>query len=46
MVIRQLVSKRFDLSVYVLAGDFDVVAITETFLDNSIHDSHVVCKQA
>ena len=39
---RSVVSKRFDLSAFVLACDFDVVAITETFLDNSIHDSHIV----
>ena len=39
---RSVVSKRFVLSAYVLAGDFDVVAITETFLDDSIHDSHIV----
>ena len=37
-----VVSKRFVLSAYVLAGDFDEVAITETFLDDSIHDSHIV----
>ena len=38
---RSVVSKRFVLSAYVLAGDFDVVTITETFLDDSIHDSHI-----
>ena len=39
---RSVVPKRFDLSAYVLTGDFDVVAVTETFLDDSIHDSHIV----
>ena len=39
--VHSVVSKRFALSAYVLAGDFDVVAITETFLDDSIHDSHI-----
>ena len=38
---RSVVSKRFILSAYVLAAGFDVVAITETFLDDSIHDSHI-----
>ena len=39
---RSIVPKRFDLSAYVLTGDFDVVAVTEIFLDDSIHDSHIV----
>ena len=38
---RSVVSKRFDLSVYVSIANYDIVAITETFLDDSIHDSHI-----
>ena len=38
---RSVVSKRFDLSVYVSIAYYDIVAITETFLDDSIHDSHM-----
>ena len=38
---RSVVPKRFELSAYILANKFDVVAITETFLDNSVHDIHI-----
>ena len=36
-----IVPKRFDLFGYVSAHKYDVVAITETFLDASVHDSHI-----
>ena len=36
-----IVSKRFVLSAYIFANKFDVVAITEIFTDNSIHNNHV-----
>ena len=38
---RSIVSKRFDFLAYICAHRFDVVAVTETFLDDSVHDSHI-----
>ena len=38
---RSVVSKRFDFLAYICANQFDIVAVTETFLDTSVHDSHV-----
>lgn len=38
---RSIVSKRFDFLAYICANQFDIVAVTETFLDESVHDSHV-----
>ena len=37
-----VVSKRFELFAYLIAHQFDIVAITETFLDSTIHDSRIV----
>jgi len=37
-----VVSKRFELFAYLIAHQFDILAITETFLDSTIHDSHIV----
>ena len=34
-------SKRFDFLAYICACGFDIIAVTETFLDDSVHDSHV-----
>ena len=39
---RSIVSKRFDFLAYICAHRFDVVAVTETFLDDSVHDSHII----
>jgi len=36
-----VMSKRFDFLAYICAHRFDVVAVTETFLDDSVHDFHV-----
>jgi len=35
---RSVVAKRFEFLVYICA---DAVAVTETFLDESLHDSHI-----
>ena len=40
--IRSVVSKRNEFLAYVLAHDPDLVAVTETFLDDSVHDSHII----
>jgi len=36
---RSVVSKRFDLMGYLIV---DILAITETFLDSTVHDSHII----
>ena len=38
---RSVMSKRFDFLAYICARGFDFIAVTETFLDDSVHDSHV-----
>ena len=34
--------KRFDLFAFLCANNFDVVAITETFLDSSVPNAHII----
>ena len=38
-----VVSKRFDFVAFVSIWNFDIVAVTETFLHDSIHDCHISC---
>ena len=40
--VRSILPKRFDLIAYLCAHQFDVVAITESFLDSSIPDVHII----
>jgi len=42
MNVHSIVEKRFDLCAYLAAYQIDILAVTETFLDDSIHDSLVV----
>ena len=39
---RSILPKRFDLIAYLCANQLDVVAITESFLDSSIPDAHII----
>ena len=41
MNVRSIVEKRFDLCAYLVTYQIDILAITETFLDNSVHDSSI-----
>ncbi len=41
---RSVLPKREDLFAYICAHDPDIMAITETWLDSSIHDSHITPK--
>jgi len=34
--------KRFEFLAYFFAHHFDVIAVTEPFLDDSLHDSHII----
>ena len=38
---RSVVGKKFDLYAYLAAHQLDIIAITETFLDDTVHDSHI-----
>jgi len=38
---RSIVSKRFEFLPYICAHHFFVIAVTETLLDDSVHDSHI-----
>ena len=40
--VRSILLKRFDLIAYLCTHQFDVVAITESFLDSSIPDVHII----
>ena len=42
MNAHSIVGKRFDLCAYLGAYQIDILAITETFLDDTIHDSSIV----
>ena len=39
---RSIINKQFYLAAYVGAHEFDIIGITETFLDDSVHDSHTL----
>jgi len=41
MNVCSIVEKRFDLCAYLATYQIDVLAVTETFLDDSIHDSSI-----
>ena len=41
MNVCSIVEKRFDLCAYLATYQFDVLDVTETFLDDSIHDSSI-----
>lgn len=36
------VPKRFDFIAMVCAHQYDLIAVTETFLDQSINDAHII----
>ena len=42
MNVRSVVSKRCQFVAHIIAHNPDLVAVTETFLDNTIHDSHIM----
>ena len=39
---RSIFNKRYDLAAYISTHEFDIIGITETFLDDSVHDSHIL----
>jgi len=41
MNVHGIVEKRFDMCAYLIVYQIDILAITETFLDDSIHDSSI-----